>query len=62
MLGEPAGSTTRLRRRVGYLTQAPSVYPDLTVEENLRYFAAVVGTSAPGDCDAEVARVLELVA
>jgi ABC-2 type transport system ATP-binding protein len=42
VLGEPAGSP-RLRRRVGYVTQAPSVYVDLSVSENLRYFAAVVG-------------------
>ena len=43
VLGEPAGSAS-LRRRVGYVTQAPSVYGDLSVEENLRFFAAVVGT------------------
>jgi ABC-2 type transport system ATP-binding protein len=42
VLGEPAGSPA-LRRRVGYVTQAPSVYGDLSVEENLRFFAAVVG-------------------
>jgi len=42
VLGEPAGSAP-LRRRVGYVTQAPSVYGDLSVEENLRFFAAVVG-------------------
>ena len=42
VLGEPAGSPL-LRRRVGYVTQAPSVYGDLSVEENLRFFAAVVG-------------------
>jgi len=42
VLGELAGSP-ELRRRVGYVTQAPSVYSDLSVEENLRYFAAVVG-------------------
>jgi ABC-2 type transport system ATP-binding protein len=44
VLGLPAGDV-RLRRRVGYVTQAPSVYGDLTVTENLRYFAAVLGTS-----------------
>ena len=43
VLGEPAG-TPSLRRRVAYVTQAPSVYADLTVQENLRYFAAVLGT------------------
>jgi len=42
VLGDDAGSPA-LRRRVGYVTQAPSVYGDLSVEENLRYFAAVVG-------------------
>lgn len=41
VLGLPAGSPG-LRRRIGYVTQAPSVYGDLTVLENLRYFARVV--------------------
>jgi ABC-2 type transport system ATP-binding protein len=41
VLGLPAGSAP-LRRRVGYVTQAPSVYTDLTVRENLTYFAAVL--------------------
>ncbi len=44
VLGADAGSKD-LRSRVGYMTQAPSVYTDLTVEENLRYFAAIVGAS-----------------
>ncbi|MGN6090055.1 MAG: ABC transporter ATP-binding protein [Actinomycetales bacterium] len=42
VLGQPAGAVS-LRRDVGYVTQAPSVYLDLTVAENLRYFAAVLG-------------------
>jgi ABC-2 type transport system ATP-binding protein len=46
VLGLPAG-TPELRHRVAYVTQAPSVYVDLTVRENLRYFARVVG--APAD-------------
>ncbi|WP_255953180.1 ABC transporter ATP-binding protein [Streptomyces odontomachi] len=41
VLGEPAGSVA-LRPRIGYLTQAPSVYQDLTVRQNLDYFAAVL--------------------
>ena len=45
VLGRPAG-TPELRRQVGYVTQAPSVYSDLSVLENLRYFAAVVGARA----------------
>ena len=35
-----AAGSAELRRRVGYVTQAPSVYGDLSVGENLRYFAA----------------------
>jgi len=44
VLGEPAGSPV-LRSRVGYVTQQPSVYADLTVRANLAYFAALVGAS-----------------
>ena len=42
VLGLPAG-VKELRARVGYMTQAPSVYGDLTVRENLRFFARVLG-------------------
>jgi len=42
VLGHPAGSR-ELRPRVGYVTQAPSVYRDLSVRENLRFFARVLG-------------------
>lgn len=45
VLGEPAGAPG-LRRRIGYVTQAPSVYADLTVRENLRFFARVLGRGA----------------
>ena len=42
VLGLPAGEPS-LRRRIGYVTQSPSVYADLTIRENLRYFARVMG-------------------
>nr|WP_296773421.1 ABC transporter ATP-binding protein [Rhodococcus sp. (in: high G+C Gram-positive bacteria)] len=45
VLGSPAGSQV-LRRKVGYVTQAPSVYKDLTVRENIAYFAAMYGKSS----------------
>jgi len=60
VLGLPAG-TKALRHRVGYVTQAPSVYTDLTVRENLAYFAQVIGVRRP-HLDAEVSRVLDAVA
>jgi ABC-2 type transport system ATP-binding protein len=55
VLGEPAGSLG-LRSRVGYVTQAPSVYSDLTAEENLHYFARVLGAEP-----ARVGQVIEAV-
>ncbi|QLY32044.1 ABC transporter ATP-binding protein [Nocardia huaxiensis] len=45
VLGMPAG-TAELRRRVGYVTQQPSVYGDLTVRQNARYFALIQGAGA----------------
>src|SRR5215210_5128185 len=45
VLGLPAGCA-ELRSRVGYVTQAPSVYADLTVRENVRHFAALYGMSS----------------
>ncbi len=53
VLGEPAGSPS-LRSRVGYVTQEPSVYLDLTVRENLACFARLLG--------ADPTRVEEVVA
>ncbi|MGV8976830.1 MAG: ABC transporter ATP-binding protein [Cellulomonas sp.] len=55
VLGLPAGHPD-LRRRVGYVTQAPSVYGDLTITENLRYFAAIAHVGAD-DVDRVLAEV-----
>jgi ABC-2 type transport system ATP-binding protein len=59
VLGRPAGERS-LRRRVAYVTQAPSVYGDLTVQDNLRYFGRLLGlrgAALPADVD----RVLDAV-
>lgn len=56
VLGEPAGSA-RLRSRIGYLTQAPSIYGDLTVRENVRCFASLYKGISPADADAAIERV-----
>jgi ABC-2 type transport system ATP-binding protein len=55
VLGEPAGTAT-LRRRLGYLTQAPSIYFDLSVRENLTYFARILNATAN-----QVERVIDTV-
>ena len=55
VLGSPAGSAP-LRAKVGYVTQDPSVYQDLTVTENLRYFASLL-SAPPGDVQRVIGEV-----
>lgn len=55
VLGHPAGSPP-LRRRVAYGTQGAAVYTDLTVLQNLTYFASLLGAGK-----SEVARVIQAV-
>lgn len=55
VLGLPGGHP-RLRSRVGYVTQVPSVYPDLTVRQNLQYLARIAAVD-----DVAVDRALDRV-
>lgn len=55
VLGLPPG-TPVLRNSVGYVTQAPSVYNDITVRDNVRYFATIYGASS-ADADRALADV-----
>ena len=55
VLGHPAGSPP-LRRRVGYVTQAPTIYSDIKVIDNIRYFAALYGV-APSAADDAIRNV-----
>jgi ABC-2 type transport system ATP-binding protein len=45
-------------RRIGYLTSSSGTYPDLTVEENLRFTASVYGVQR-SDIEARVGEYLE---
>jgi ABC-2 type transport system ATP-binding protein len=51
VLGHPAGSA-ELRHRVGYVTQDPTIYDDLRIIDNVRYFAALYGTGPKAADDA----------
>ena len=55
VFGKPAGSA-ELRAQIGYVTQAPSVYDDLTVAENVHFFARVLGVSR-ADADRTIREV-----
>ncbi|MEU0967951.1 ABC transporter ATP-binding protein [Streptomyces sp. NPDC005917] len=58
VLGRPAGHPS-LRTRIGYVTQAPSVYDDLTIRQNLDYFGSILDPTRPApDRHADVERVL----
>ncbi|MPY37870.1 ABC transporter ATP-binding protein [Streptomyces adustus] len=59
VLGRPAGHPA-LRTRIGYVTQAASVYDDLTVRQNLDYFAAILdpGRAAADRRRADVTRAI----
>jgi ABC-2 type transport system ATP-binding protein len=59
VLGDVAGSPA-LRRRVGYMTQDASVYTDLTVVQNLRYFAALAGVPSPARTVAAAVATVDL--
>jgi ABC-2 type transport system ATP-binding protein len=54
VLGKAAGSAA-LRHDVGYVTQSPSVYPDLSVEANVRYFGAMHRATATDTAEATAA-------
>lgn len=55
LLGHPAGARA-LSRRVAYMSQSAAIYDDLSVIQNVAYFAAALGQRG-----AEVARVIEAV-
>jgi len=59
VFGQAAGSPP-LREKVSYMTQEISVYPDLTVQENLSYFATMFGVS-PSAISKTVEEVLAIV-
>lgn len=61
VLGRPAGSPS-LRHDVGYVTQFPSVYPDLSVTANVRYFGAMHGAGRADAAEAIAAVGLEPLA
>ena len=55
--GSPPGRRS-LRRRIGYVTQSPSVYDDLSVRANVRYFASILG--APSSATDEAIEAVDL--
>ncbi len=59
VLDQPAG-TADLRSKLSYMTQEISVYPDLTVQQNLQYFATMFGVKR-SDRDKEVDRLLDII-
>jgi ABC-2 type transport system ATP-binding protein len=57
VLGQTAGSKG-LRRHIGYVTQSPAVYDDLSARQNLQYFASILG--APKSSVDHVLKIVDL--
>jgi ABC-2 type transport system ATP-binding protein len=55
VLGHPAGSTP-LRKRVGYMPQAATIYDDLRIVDNVRYFGSLYGMDS-GSADEAITTV-----
>src|SRR4051812_1583325 len=50
-----------LRARIGYMAGRFSLYPDLSVQENVRFFASVFGTTMEAEA-AQIAPIYEQLA
>ncbi len=55
VLGHPAGSAP-LRKRVGYMPQAATIYDDLRIVDNVRYFGSLYGMDS-GSADEAITTV-----
>ena len=60
--GRPFTPTTAgaLRARIGFLTETPGLWDNLTVEDNLRVYAKLFGTPRPDLAAARVLRLFDL--
>ena len=62
VLGHPIPSdSAQVRPMLGYMTQLQALYIDLSVWENVQFFARIFGINDPSKRDARVVEVLTLV-
>ncbi|NYT01832.1 MAG: ABC transporter ATP-binding protein [Methanosarcinales archaeon] len=60
VLGQPVGQVGRLYPRIGYMTQHRALYPDLTLQENMEFFAGLYGVMGQRRAD-RISDLLEMV-
>ncbi len=60
VLNEPVSRVQKIYSRIGYMTQHRALYPDLTLQENLEFFAGLYGIEKK-ERDRRIAELLEMV-
>ncbi len=61
VLGTPVSEVDSIYSQIGYMTQHKALYPDLTLQENLEFYAGLYGI-ARRKRDERIAELLEMVA
>ncbi len=60
VLGEPVARVKEIYSRIGYMTQHRALYPDLTLQENMEFFAGLYGIER-SERERRMTRLLEMV-
>ena len=60
VLGESVSNVRRVRPRIGYMTQHKALYPDLTLQENMEFYAGLYGIDGRRMAE-RISELLEMV-
>jgi ABC-2 type transport system ATP-binding protein len=63
VLGRPVSEVDKIYSQIGYMTQHKALYPDLTVQENMEFYAGLYGLTRQkrGERIEELLRMVDLL-